>query len=819
MPADNKLELVVEVDVNKANASIKTINTGLFSMEQAASNAARGAAAGMDQMTASMVKGATAGNLIAESIKKALDWAKEWTIGAAQFAAHTDRMGLSMQALAKAHGVSAAAAAIENITPGEALEKLLVAIESGASRGLRTMGIFVDLNKEVQRQELLTGKTLDENEIRQLRYSAVMREAAKIQGAAAAASGSAEAQSAALAREVNELKEAIGEQFQGYLRSWVGHLRDLVGFLKENSDWLVKFAHGAVVAAGILATYGLATKILEIGAAVNGLTVALTANPWALLLTGVVAAGAIVWNKWQTTKEGLDRGYEDVRRKGLQRDLLSGKLKPGDVTKMGYTEDQLREIVSGKRPLPGESWGEYTGPKLDISLKGEPGARPEAHELTDEEVRRIAEVQKKQGEAEKQAAEYYLRAVAERKSAEHDQARARIEDSLKIIESTHSETAAVKESVNVLLFSMQERQAGMAKIRDEEQREIAARSTYVDEKSGAVRYFELSASTLETIHKGTAEKLAAFDLKFNEEESRRIEAIWKAMAARLSDLRNQLIFEPMQQGLFISGQSFELDTKREDARLGYEKAAVQQRRDIALAQLEAVDADTLRDKLALEQRKTGIEVDAIRRRTAIERQEIDRRTEADISAAERAMLAKGIFDDARQNEVRSRILQLGEDEKDALKKGTASQIDVERTRSATRARQLIEGQYTAIFQTLKEQAGGVFDALFTKSQSVWAAIGNSFKKTMLDVLRDVVTSRIAAMFTELLTGGEAKAPKGGGKTLPGQLKELGGALAWLGVFGPAKQQPVLADSLMTHRRARSWAWCSPASDIDGPSRN
>jgi hypothetical protein len=105
-----------------------------------------------------------------------------------------------------------------------------------ASRGLRTMGIFVDLNKEVDRQEKLTGRTLDENEVRQLRYNAVMREAAKIQGAAAAATGSAEAQSAALAREVNELKEAVGEQFQGYLRSWVGHLRDLVGFLKDNSE-------------------------------------------------------------------------------------------------------------------------------------------------------------------------------------------------------------------------------------------------------------------------------------------------------------------------------------------------------------------------------------------------------------------------------------------------------------------------------------------------------------------------------------------------------------------------------------------------------
>jgi hypothetical protein len=270
MADNNKLELVVEVDVNKANASIKSINTGLSSMEQAAGKAARGASAGIDGLTVSMVKGSAAGNLLADSIKKALDWAKEWTLGAAQHAARTDKMSLSMAALARAHGVSAEAsnraveavkkvgfgtqdaihavdrlmvadmnlskaeglakvakdaAAIENITPGEALEKLLMAIESGASRGLRTMGIFVDLNKEVDRQEKLTGRTLDENEVRQLRYNAVMREVAKIQGAAAAATGSAEAQSAALAREVNELKEAVGEQFQGYLRSWVGHHR------------------------------------------------------------------------------------------------------------------------------------------------------------------------------------------------------------------------------------------------------------------------------------------------------------------------------------------------------------------------------------------------------------------------------------------------------------------------------------------------------------------------------------------------------------------------------------------------------------------
>jgi hypothetical protein len=86
MASDNKLELVVEVDVNKANASIKSINTGLSSMEQAAGKAARGASAGIDGLTVSMVKGSAAGNLLADSIKKALEWAKEWTLGAAQHA-------------------------------------------------------------------------------------------------------------------------------------------------------------------------------------------------------------------------------------------------------------------------------------------------------------------------------------------------------------------------------------------------------------------------------------------------------------------------------------------------------------------------------------------------------------------------------------------------------------------------------------------------------------------------------------------------------------------------------------------------------------
>ena len=107
--ADNKLELVVQVDVDKANASIKSVNAGLSSMERTAAKAASGASSGIDGLTVRMVKGATAASLLADAIKKAVEWAKNWTVEAAKMAAHESRMEASGRALAKAHDTAAEA--------------------------------------------------------------------------------------------------------------------------------------------------------------------------------------------------------------------------------------------------------------------------------------------------------------------------------------------------------------------------------------------------------------------------------------------------------------------------------------------------------------------------------------------------------------------------------------------------------------------------------------------------------------------------------------------------------------------------------------
>jgi uncharacterized protein YggU (UPF0235/DUF167 family) len=57
MASDNTLELVVEVQADKANAQIKGVNQSLAGIERIAVSVAQNASEGIEGMTACMVKG------------------------------------------------------------------------------------------------------------------------------------------------------------------------------------------------------------------------------------------------------------------------------------------------------------------------------------------------------------------------------------------------------------------------------------------------------------------------------------------------------------------------------------------------------------------------------------------------------------------------------------------------------------------------------------------------------------------------------------------------------------------------------------------
>jgi hypothetical protein len=92
MASDNKLELVIEVQADKANAQIKGVNQSLAGIEGIAMSVAKNASEGIDGMTASTVKGSLAGNLLAEAIKGAAESVKEYVAGAVEMGAHTERL-------------------------------------------------------------------------------------------------------------------------------------------------------------------------------------------------------------------------------------------------------------------------------------------------------------------------------------------------------------------------------------------------------------------------------------------------------------------------------------------------------------------------------------------------------------------------------------------------------------------------------------------------------------------------------------------------------------------------------------------------------
>ncbi len=772
--ADNKLELVVTIEVDKANQSIKSVNANLSNIEATATKAARGASQGIDGMTASMVKGATAGNLLADAIRKVIDFGKEWTIGAARQAAQEDRLVSITRTLARVHGDGAAAAtkaieairqvgytsedattsvqkliiadiglekaqglarvakdaaavSTEGIGAAEAFEKIMLAIETGQSRGLRTMSLFVDLNKAVQVEEMKRGRTLTDLEAKQVRYNAVMRAATEIQGAAAAKAESVDGQMEKLSRELKDLKDDVGRAFQGELKAVVGHLKDLVGWLKDNVTWIEKFGTMAVWLAGILATYAMASKILGIAKAVDALTVALTRNPWALLITGVVTAGAIVYKSYRDMQEGLEARGREMENAALRQQLFAGKVRIEDLRKRGMTDEQIRELVTGRRLLPGEEepWGEFGAGLPKVKVAGEPDL---------DALKLAQEIQKRQAENEKFFRERAIAAADAGKT-------------------------------------------GFAKDIAEINAEIAKRTTFIDER-GVSHYVTLTKAAWNAIIDEARQKLEAFKQHFAIENKKALadylkdeeEAHQRAMEfeARRFQQRIQNDAEIAERNLDHLRQVYAF----EEQRAGFE-------RDARLREIEGADAQTLEQKIAVEQRKAEIEVDYLEKVHEVRQRLYDMDTSRMLLEEELTLKRLGY----QADEIKARIAELSQQREDIRRQNqeaTDAAIQTARENAANRTAQLVREHNRTIFESLKQQAGGVFDALLQKSQSVWSAVANSFKTALLTAIKEVVTSRVAATLMQLFTGQQVTFA-GGGAGSGGSGGILGGLGGLLGI--------------------------------------
>lgn len=236
----------------------------------------------------------------------------------------------------------------------------------------------------------LHGKTLTELEVKQVRYNAIVEAAKDIQGSAAAAAGTFDGQMAKLSRDMKDFREDVGKAFQGELQAAVTILKSMVKFFGDHTDAIEKFGKGALVLVGIIATITAATKAWAL--AQSALNLAMAVNPAFLLAGGIIGAGAIIYKEYSDMKEGMDARYKQMETDALRRDVGSGKVKIDDLRKRSMTDDEIRELISGRKLIPGEEspWIDLGAglPKIRI---GGGGPDPEALKLQ-------IEIQKRQRE-------------------------------------------------------------------------------------------------------------------------------------------------------------------------------------------------------------------------------------------------------------------------------------------------------------------------------------------------------------------------------------------------------------------------------------
>lgn len=250
-----------------------------------------------------------------------------------------------------------------------------------------------------------------------------------------------------------------------------------------------------------------------------------------------------------------------------------------------------------------------------------------------------------------------------------------------------------------------------------------------------------------------------------------------------------------QKDLAFERETLQIRIQTIDDIFDHEQVTARQSRDAQIQAIEGLNAQTLQQKLAVEAAKFGIEEDYLNRTAVLEIEQIQRRSEREILYLNVDLFNKLIsYKDFVER--RDAILDASGQKAKRIADDTEASVESARRAAAIRSVQLINDSTRSTFDSIKQSAGGLFDAMTAKGQTAAQAIGNFLKTTILTALKEIVTSQIAATLTTLVTGRSVSFP-GGNNT--GPLGGIRNALGSLGLgtqptFGKINQPGHLGDA-------------------------
>ncbi|MBN2118514.1 MAG: hypothetical protein JW730_18215 [Anaerolineales bacterium] len=785
MASDNRLELVINVDSKQGNASIKSVNKSLSGLEDQVIRSTKRASSGMDGMTASMVKGVLAGNALFYAAKKAFDMLKKFTLGAIEtqdmMAKTAQKLGMTVEEFSSLHHVSELAGmSTEQFSSAVGLlsKNMLEASRSNNiyRKAFQALGIEYKNTdgslrgaNDVLEQIADQFRAMPDNATKTAFAMELLGRSGKEmipflnQGSAAIRDARTEAgqlgrvisaEAGRAAEHFNDnltrLKGAVeGLSFKvaEYLLPRLTELTDRMlqwakdGGVERLAAQIKQFAEWAQTLGKYLIAYALVTQIIRMANAVRtltiatkGLNVAMLANPWGLAAVGIAIFGTALWNEYGKIKKTAKELEGLNKQAAVAAALREGKTVAEIRKKYGLTDEQMKYAVTGgeETDLSGIS-----GPFGSVKGKGfawqsPVGVIPSMDENADKLAKFIHD-------ANKAALEF-------RKAAE---------DSLI--------SGAGRQIVEV-------------------RREIEKLTTFIDDE-GISRKVQLSAEARANIEQALQLRIR----KIQEESA--AEAYKKMQDAH--DKRMAFDAKYYIRKLEFEAQLAQQQRENAQQLLHFEEERAAMSRDAALRQLEGVIPHTIEQKAALEARKADIEIQYIQDIHKVKIGLFEQETAAIMAQLE---MQRSILAAAGQNTqaIAGMIADLKrqrDEQRAFIDEQTQGAIDAAKENAAIRQYRIIQDEQARTFDSFKRQAEGVFDALLTRSRSVFGAIADIFKTTILTAIKEIVSSSVARLLTQMFgglkTGGASAGTGGAGFSLAGLIgliPGLGGA-GGMGGFG------------------------------------
>lgn len=659
---------------------------------------------------------------------------KKLTVETALYAARTEQLGVALDAVSKASGVSVSTTTVlENrvkalgVTTqaarlnlarllavqvdyrkaeelarasqdlgrisGEgtatAFERITHAIVTGQPELLRYLGLNVNLEREYRKVAQAQGKTaetLSEQEKLQIRTNATLVAAQAYNGVYAASLDTVGGRLLSLRRKIDEAKNAIGAKFQTEARL-------TVAVLEKGADVASKYPE-AIVGIGSVAASAAGAVALAIGAVIG-----------APVIAGI---GALV----------AAFGQFALFASGIGRDIQA--------------------IGDGLRSLPTQ------GNDRRIEQEGRALAARVARE-------KFAESNRQQRQQAEQAAD--SQAANFRKKLEDDKKKQ-------------------QEAV------LQAEKSAAAFRRQAETAELEGLARIYKQREDLLRLEGLSAASRRDIEAGIDAELRKENRRLAEEQVRLDRTRERERAERTieTQIKPQVrdVVRDFQRDEKFKRDLSELDKRLTEESFAYQLEVSQSTREAQLRQVEAYEGQTVTSRIAAENRKAEIEEQSALRTYAIRASLLDAELKLALTNVQIEAEARGETD-AQIADRRDRVTRLYAERGKVLTAKTEGDIAAARENAAIKAAGIAQEHNARVFESLKRQVEGAFDALLARGKTTGEKLRDLLLLPLFAGVKklavDFTTNLLAPIFGGAGGGGSAS---GGGL---GRILGIGGAAA------------------------------------------